>query len=520
MKIIKRVKLKTFAFILAVGLTHNGYAALVDMAEYQDWNGVQSNISTGDVNALQPDGMSALLWAVYYEETNIVSLLLDAGADANVQNRFGLTPLIQSSITGNSEIISLLLDAGADANARTLRGDTALMNAAKAGTLQGVQALIEAGAEVEARDSYTFQTPLMWAAGFNKADIVAFLVENGADVNARSAELIFSGVQQGGVQGDFPNGGLTSLHHAARQNAIETVETLLALGADPNILDPQGISALRVAATNENLDLAKLLIEGGTDLNDGSFVDFLEIPHKRFEFNHAARNYEDQTTVEELIALMIEMGVDVDATPEQGIPFFSTGFVGVGGTSGQTALYNAALDERLDDMELLIANGANPNVLSKRGSTPLAALLNVYDGFRPPNANNGDEMIVEPTLEEKMPMVDLLFAAGADVNVNGENGTILHQSASAGNDEVIEFLLEKGIDLSAKDSSNRTALDVASGVPPIDGEEPEFVGAPIPETPIYESIMDTLTEAMIAQGVAIEEYVAPLAVEDNSESGG
>ena len=517
MKILQSIKSITFAFILMLGLTQSGYAALVDMAEYQDWNGVESSISTEDINATQPDGMSALFWAVYYEEADMVSLLLDAGADANVQNRYGLTPLIQSAITGNGEIISMLLDAGADANARTLQGDTALMNAAKAGTVQGVQALIEAGANVEARDGYSFQTPLMWAAAFNQAEIVQILAENGADVNAVSAELIFSGIQQGGVQGDFPNGGLTALHHAARDNGVETVEVLLALGADPNILDPQGISPLRVAATNENLDIAKILIEGGADLNDGAFVDISEIPYKRFAMQHAASNYDNQTTVAELVALMIEMGVDVDSTPETGIPVFSTNFVGASGTSGQTALFNAAIGDRLDDVEMLLANGASPNSLSKRGSTPLAALLNVYSGYRPPNVNNGDVIVYEPTLEEKMPIVDTLFAHGADVNTIGENGTILHGAVSFGNDEVVEFLLEKGVDLSLKDSSNRTALDVASGVPPVGGEKPMFPGAPIPETPIYESTMAILTEAMNAQGVAIEEYVAPSA-EDDSES--
>ena len=518
MKILQNFKTITFAFFLILGLTQSGYAALVDMAEYQDWNGVESSISTEDINATQPDGMSALFWAVYYEEADMVSLLLDAGADANVQNRYGLTPLIQSSITGNGEIISMLLDAGADANARTLQGDTALMNAAKAGSVQGVQALIEAGAGVEARDGYSFQSPLMWAAAFNQAEIVRILAENGADVNARSAELIFSGIQQGGVQGDFPNGGLTSLHHAARENGVETVEVLLALGADPNILDPQGISPLRVAATNENLDIAKILIEGGADLNDGSFVDIVEIPHKRFAFQHAASNYDNQTTVDELITLMVEMGVDVDSTPETGIPVFSTNFVGATGTSGQTALYNSALGDRLDDVEMLLANGASPNTLSKRGSTPIAAVLNVYSGYRPPNANNGDVIITEPTLEEKMLIVDLLLANGGDLNTSGENGSILHGAASLGEDEIVEFLLEQGIDLSIKDSSNRTALDVASGIPPVGGERPMFPGAPVPETPIYESTMAILTEAMNAQGVAIEEYVAPPA-EDDSESG-
>ena len=517
MKILQNFKTITFAFFLILGLTQSGYAALVDMAEYQDWNGVESSISTEDINATQPDGMSALFWAVYYEEADMVSLLLDAGADANVQNRYGLTPLIQSSITGNGEIISMLLDAGADANARTLQGDTALMNAAKAGSVQGVQALIEAGADVEARDGYSFQSPLMWAAAFNQAEIVRILAENGADVNARSAELIFSGIQQGGVQGDFPNGGLTSLHHAARENGVETVEVLLALGANPSAVDPQGISPLRVAATNENLDIAKILIEGGANLNDGSLVDIMEIPYKRFAFQHAASNYDNQTTVAELTLMMIEMGADLDAMSEIGIPVFSTGFVGEKGPEGESALFRAALGDRMEDVALLLENGANVNALSEEGNTALGAVLNVYTGFRPPDPTRDKR--IEPTFEEKIPMVDLMFEYGADVNtVVGTGGTILHQAAELGEDEIVAMLIAKGIDLSIKDDSNRTALDVASGVEPIDKpEDMNPLGYP-EETPIYETTIAILTEAMNEQGIAIEEYVAPPSVEGEEES--
>ena len=520
MNTLQSVKAKTYAFILMLGFSLSGYAALVDMAEYQDWDGVQAAIATDDINAQQPDGTSALLWAVYYEETDMVSLLLDAGADANVQNRYGLTPLIQSSIYGNSEIISLLLDAGADANARTLQGDTALMNASKAGTVEGVQALIAAGANVEARDDQLSQTPLMWAAAFDNADIVRILVENGADVNAKSLELIFLGVIQGPISGDFPDGGLTSLHHAARDNGIETVRVLLALGADPNILDPQDISPLRVAITNKNLDVAKLLIEGGANINDGSFVDIMGLEHKRDRVGHAASNYDNQTTAEELIALMMEMGVDIDSIPREPIPMYSTGFIGGAGTSGQTALYNAAQGGRIDDMEMLLSNGANPNFVStaRDSSTPLGAVLGVWNGYRIVVAgdNAGATKEAPPTLEDKAAMLDLLFDYGADVNtITGKGDTILHQAAALGKDDVIEYLITEGIDLSIKDNSNRTALDIASGVPEFGAGPRRAFGATLEElqTPIYESSMAILTEAMNAQGVAIEEYVEPVTEE-------
>lgn len=519
MKNFKKIRTQLSASMLLLGLTQSGFANLVDMAEYQDWEGVQASISSEDVNAVQPDGMSALFWAVYYDEADVVRLLLNAGGDPNAENRFGMTPLIQAAMNGNGAVISMLLDAGADANARTLQGDTALMNAAKAGTVTGVQALIEAGAEIDARDSYLFQTPLMWAAAENNAEVVRILGENGADLNARSAELVFAGIRQGGVAGDFPNGGLTALHHASRENSIETVEVLLALGADPNIPDPQGISPLRIAAANANLDLAKVLIQGGADINDGSLVDIMEVEYKKMIFVRSAKNYENQTTVRDLMDLMFEMGVDVDAYPETAIPVVATSFNNNSGTSGRTALYNATEGLHNDLMALLLENGANPNSISK-GNAPLSAALYIMSGRRPDAGLYEDE---GRKLADLMPTVQLLLDHGADVNtlvgVDGAaNGTLLHQAASYGSDEVVAFLIEQGVDLSVKDASNRTALDVASGVPAVGSKAPMGGGGGMPtETPIYEETMALLTEAMNAAGIPIEEYVAPPS-DENSEA--
>jgi len=521
MKNFKTIKIQLFAsFLLLIGSIQPGFSSIVDMAENQNWQGVQASISTEDVNERQPDGMSALFWAVYYDQTDMVRLLLNANANADANNRFGVTPLIQASMNGNGAVISMLLDSSANPNTYTLQGDTALMNAAKAGSTTGVQALIEAGAEIDARDSHLSQTSLMWAAANNNAEIVRILGENGADINARSAELEFAGITQGGPSGFLPSGGLTALHHAARENAIQSVEVLLSLGANPNILDPQGISPLRIAAANANLDLAKILIEGGSNINDGALVDIMELEYKELAFARAATNYTNQTTVRNLLTLMFDMGVDLDAYPETALPYPHNSFTLGKGTSGRTALYNSTEGLHNDLMTLLLEEGANPNSLSN-GNTPLSAALFIMSGTRPSGVFTG---VAERKLTDLMPTIQLLLNYGADVNTltgtgGSADGTLLHQAAFYGNDEVIEFLLDKGVDLSQKDSSNRTALDIASGVPAVGDEMPTMGGMPATETPIYENTMVILTEAMNAQGIAIEEYVAPPLEEGDEESG-
>jgi ankyrin repeat protein len=175
MKKIKHFKSRIIALSI-LGLTmQTSQAALVDLAEYQDWDALQTSISSEDVNAVQPDGMTALLWAAYYDETDVVRLLLNAGATPNVSSRYGITPLIQAAMNGNDEMVNMLVDAGADVNATTPEGDNAILNAARTGAVQGLQALIDAGADVNYRDGYLFQTPLMWAAAANQAAVLEIL---------------------------------------------------------------------------------------------------------------------------------------------------------------------------------------------------------------------------------------------------------------------------------------------------------------------------------------------------------
>jgi len=515
MKKVKHFKARIIALAM-MGLTvQTGQAALVDLAEYQDWDALQASISSEDVNAVQPDGMTALLWAAYYDQTDVARLLLNAGATPNVSSRYGITPLIQAAMNGNSEMISMLIDAGADVDASTPEGDNAILNAARTGAVQGVQALIDAGADVNYRDGYLFQTPIMWAAAANQAAVVEVLINNGADMDARSPTLELRGIRQGGVAGDFPDGGLTALHHAARENAIDATRVLIDRGANLDVLDPQyDVSPLRMAIINANLDLAKMLVESGANFNDGALVDLLDVETNKLIFVRAEKNYVDETSPVDLMRIMFDMGVDVDAYPEKSYPVVSTNFVGGGGTSGRTALFNAASHDNPEMVALFLDNGANPNSINSGGRQggsflPLSAALGLVQ--------TGTELQERYALEEEFSISEsarLLIENGADFNAKADDGsTVLHHAVAQGNEDVVTYLIDSGADLSLKDDSNRTALDLANGVAPVtQGEdEPD-------ELPVYEEIATMLTEAMNAQGITIEAYMAPETAEGTEDA--
>ena len=141
-----------------------------------------------DLNAKDEDGRTALMWAA--ENTpEVVSVLLRAGADINVRDNYGSTVLIRAAQNcENPDVITVLVEAGADVNAKNNDGDTALIRAAQLGTPDGISALLGAGADVNVK-GYEGGTALMSAAcDIEETDSLKLLLKAGADVNAKSDE--------------------------------------------------------------------------------------------------------------------------------------------------------------------------------------------------------------------------------------------------------------------------------------------------------------------------------------------
>src|SRR5579885_881630 len=140
-----------------------------------------------DVNASQADGATALHWAVFQSDKEMVDLLLRAGANPKVANREGSTPLWLASINGDAATIELLLKAGADANEKLPLGRSPLMAAARTGNVDAVRVLLDHGADPNAKETLRGTTPIMWAADEGHAAAIKLLSERGADIKATSA---------------------------------------------------------------------------------------------------------------------------------------------------------------------------------------------------------------------------------------------------------------------------------------------------------------------------------------------
>jgi ankyrin repeat protein len=166
--------------------------------------------------------MDDLVMAAEMNDPRVVSALLLKGVDPNLTDARGRTALFTAVREGSVKALeSLLASPQTHVNAVNADGETALMLAAIRGSLPAVQALVRRGAAVN-RPGWT---PLHYACSGPDNGVAAFLIANGAELNARS------------------DNGTTPLMMAARYGNGDLVPLLLKAGAEPRAANEQELTA-------------------------------------------------------------------------------------------------------------------------------------------------------------------------------------------------------------------------------------------------------------------------------------
>ncbi|WP_342255471.1 ankyrin repeat domain-containing protein [Spiroplasma endosymbiont of Poecilobothrus nobilitatus] len=202
-----------------------------------------------DVNLQDENGTTPIYYAISTDNIEIVKLLIDNGADVKNINKNGLTPLYYAIILDKKEMVQFLINNGADVNLRDKNGLTPLHFAIDENNKEMVQFLINNGADVNIKITSTGATILHYAIIKNKKEMVKLLINNGADVNK-------------GVDSLIP------LNYAIGEKK-EMIQLLIDNGADVNLQDENGLTPLYYAINTENIEIVKLLLTNGADVNKG-----------------------------------------------------------------------------------------------------------------------------------------------------------------------------------------------------------------------------------------------------------
>lgn len=258
------------------------------------------------------NGNTALHRAVQRGNTDIVRLLLQAGADKMAKGFGDATPLIMAAACGYKELVQLLVDEGTDISAIDGEGYNVLHAAAQNGYPDLVRFLLECeGADIASGAGTGVATPLQVAARAGWVDVVKLLLEKGASTADKGPH------------------GFTALHSAASRGKAEVVKLLLDYGADSRIRTEGLSTALTLAATDGHRKVVKLLLDRGADIMEKG-------PH-----GYTALHLAAEEGHHDVVQLLLQRGADITATENE----------------GSTALHLATAAGCLEVVDLLIGWG-------------------------------------------------------------------------------------------------------------------------------------------------------------------
>jgi ankyrin repeat protein len=199
--------------------------------------------------------------------TDVVNLFLDAGMEPDVIDKDGGTALIYAAAMDNADMIRNLLARGADLHAKGFNNDTALIHAALTGSCEAIKILLDAGADVNMKSSHG--TPLILAAFLGYHECVKILLERGADINAQTDEgetglmllVVYTKDAKSDIKESINGKMLSSMTGIDR---LKTAKLLLDKGADVNVKNKKGKTALMLAEEKGNLQMVELLKQAET----------------------------------------------------------------------------------------------------------------------------------------------------------------------------------------------------------------------------------------------------------------
>jgi ankyrin repeat protein len=456
-------------------------------------------------------GIAPLHYSATADDEPSVAALLAGGADPDTREwTRERTPLMFAAAVGATAAMKQLIEAGAEVDATTRMVDYAARSREDGRAEQLRNRLV--AARRAANEGVAAQPEAVTERGQSLADASAALLQ-GRDESppagssegreARETPSTPSERPLGFADLVGEQGGLTALHYAARDGRIEALELLLASGA---AIDRQtlgdGSTALLIATINGNYDLALRLLERGADPNfvseDGAGPLFATLNNRwapKALYPQPTAFKQQETDYLGMMSALLAAGADPNQRLQTHIWYTSYNFDLLGvNFRGATPFWRAAYATDVPAMRLLVEHGADPGTPTqkaparRRGTQgddpsglapvpiggpavyPIHAASGV--GYGTARAGNSHRHAPEGWLPAVKYLVEEL---GADVNVRDHDGySAVHNAAARGDNELIEYLVSQGADVTFVSRRGQTTVDMANG--------PQQRVQPFPET--------------------------------------
>eukprot|EP00210_Caulerpa_lentillifera_P006975 g6670.t1 len=384
----------------------------------------------------QAENSTPLELAISRKDATVVEVLLNEGANIEHKSDGRHTPLISACSIGFLEAVKLLIEHGADINIQTPTGVTCLFLAAKKQHTSVVSYLLEIKDwVVNETDETDGCTLLHHVVCSNDPELTTNLIRKGANIDAKNQS------------------GETPVFLATKHNCADSLKALMEAGASFNLSAQEADIALHEAIVKNNIEMTKLLLNNGVD-SDQTSSDKGFTPLMRACFNGRV----------EVIKLLIEGGADLEATTSDGLTCLLVAAINkhtevvhylveqdncpINATTqnGYSALHHIVLWDDLDTTSLLIKKEADLDVETQDGETPvfLATKHNCVGSLK----------------------ARLDFGANPDIKTKvKQNGQFaINEAMNDGHFEAVMTLLNHGADCTSIRKTGKSPLDFALSV--------------------------------------------------------
>ncbi len=456
--------------------------------------------------AVTATGVQPIHLAAQAGNADAVRSLLDRGADVNAPDQtHGRTPLVFAASQNRLDAMKVLLAKGASVRAATKVVDyqerSRLDNAARTARDRAVSAATgraSTGGVVAAGGGAPVGGAAGRGQGFvpdpNDPDIPQGAGRAGRGA-AGSGPRARTDLEQIGRQGGF-----TALHYAVRDGFADAATLLLDAGHNVNLPTAGDNSTpLVLSVLNGQYDLAIALLARGADPNlvndDGVGALFATVNNEwalRTWYPQPTAGAQQKASYLDLMEALLKAGADPDARTLSHIWYasYNTGRMGVDFT-GATPFWRAAYGLDVQAMRLLVRYGADPTIptmtygAARRPNDP-SGLPGVPAGgphVPPFHAASGVGYGTSRVAQQHRTVPDGWMAAAkyfleelkVDVNQRDADGfTALHHAAARGDNDMIKYLISRDANVMVVNRAGQTTADMANS--------PEQRTQPFPET--------------------------------------